>query len=105
MFRLFTICAALLAVVASCQPAQAFPFARRSVSKQVIVQKNVAARQQVVVQKVVAQHVVAQPVVAAYAAPVAVQAVVAQPVYSQAVVAQPVVVQQQVHGCSSFFVK
>lgn len=78
--------AALLAVACLASPAQAFhPYRQRVVVQRVVAHHHRAA---VVVQPVVVQRVVhAQAFV--------------QPVYSQAIVAP--VVQQQVHGCQSFF--
>jgi len=92
---LLLVAAALVSVP---QTAEAAIFGGRSVSKSVVVQKNVAPRQQVIVQKVVAQPVRVQRVV------VQQQAVYAQPVVQQvrvqAVYAQPVV-QQVVTPCNT----
>ena len=96
---LFTL-AALFALLVVASDAQAFGYGFR---------QRVVVRQQVVVQKVVAQPVVVQKFVAPiYAQPVVTQAIVA-PVYAAPIVApvySPAVIQQRQvisGGCQAFF--
>lgn len=88
MSRLFIYVAAALVAICVTTPVEAFH--GRVVSRQRVVVRQQVVKQQVVQQKVV-QQVVAQPVYAAQ--------VVAVPVY-----AAPLV-QQQVTGCATLFVK
>lgn len=89
MNRVLFVAVSLLALLAVAAPAHAF--GGRVVSRQRVVVRQQVVRQNVVVR----QQVVAAPV---YAAPV-VAAPIVSPVY-----AAPIV-QQQVHGCATLFVK